>query len=210
MIEKYKIERKATPVISKKKSKPRSLAAVNRELRLSRIFRLATASKDAAENPCREVVALKGEQPRTRYLSPDEEKRLMATLIGERSHLHAMATLAINTGLRANELFSLKISDVDFHRDVLYIKHTKNDEDRDVPLNDTARELLRELIQANGKGVEFSSPIRRPARGTRQSRQHGQQLAELLASLIFDFMTCVTLLERGRQMRECRYRRSEM
>lgn len=46
LIEKYKIERKATPVVSKKKSKPRSLAAVNRELRLlSRIFRLATASK---------------------------------------------------------------------------------------------------------------------------------------------------------------------
>lgn len=79
----------------------------------------------------------------------------MATLVGERSHLHAMATLAINTRLRANELFSLKVSDVDFHRDVLYIKHTKTDEDREVPLNDTARELLRELIPTYRKGGEF-------------------------------------------------------
>ena len=79
----------------------------------------------------------------------------MATLTGERSHLCAMVTVAINTGLRANELFSLRLDDVDFHRDVLYIKHTKTDEDREVPLNDTARELLRELIQTRRKGGDF-------------------------------------------------------
>lgn len=49
----------------------------------------------------------------------------MATLIGERSHLCTMVTLAINTGLRVNELFNLTRDDVDLHRYVLYIKHTK-------------------------------------------------------------------------------------
>jgi len=44
---------------------------------------------------------------------------------------------------------------VDFHRDVLYIKHTKTDEDREVPLNDTLRELLRGLIQTDRMGGEF-------------------------------------------------------
>jgi hypothetical protein len=43
--------------------------------------------EEAAENPCREVKILKGEQHRTRYLLPEEEGRLMATLTGERSHL---------------------------------------------------------------------------------------------------------------------------
>jgi len=38
---------------------------------------------------------------------------------------------------------------------VLYIKHTKSDEDREVPLNDTARELFRELMQADRMGGEF-------------------------------------------------------
>jgi integrase len=79
----------------------------------------------------------------------------MATLTGQRSHLCDMVTLAINTGLRVNELFGLKREDVDFHRDVLYIKHTKTDEDREVPLNDSARELLRGLIQTERKSSEF-------------------------------------------------------
>lgn len=166
LVEKYEIQRRATPVMSKKKSKPRSAASVNRELRLlSRIFRLAVSSKEAAENPCREVEILKGEQHRTRYLLPEEEGRLMATLTGERSHLCDMVTLAINSGLRVNELFSLKREDVDFHRDVLYIKHTKTDEDREVPLNDTARELLRGLIQDERKGGEFL--FTNPNTGTR-------------------------------------------
>jgi integrase len=89
----------------------------------------------------------------------------MATLTGERSHLCGMVTLAINTGLRVNELFGLKREDVDFHRDVLYIKHTKTDEDREVPLNDTARELLRELMQSDRKGGEFL--FTNPKTGTR-------------------------------------------
>ena len=98
----------------------------------------------------------------------------MATLTGERSHLSDMVTLAINSGLRVNELFSLKREDVDFHRDVLYIKHSKTDEDREVPLNDTARELLRGLIQAERKGGEFlfTNPKRQASR-TQQSRQPG-------------------------------------
>ena len=89
----------------------------------------------------------------------------MATLTGQRSHLCDMVILAINTGLRVNELFGLKREDVDFHRDVLYIKHTKTDEDREVPLNDTARELLRELMQADRMGGEFL--FTNPKTGTR-------------------------------------------
>src|SRR6266851_6620658 len=38
--------------------------------------------------------------------------------------------------------------------DVLYIKYTKTDE-REVPLNDTARELVRKLMQADRMGGEF-------------------------------------------------------
>jgi len=48
---------------------------------------------------------------------------------------------------------------------VLYIKHTKTDEDREVPLNDTARELLRELMQADRMGGEFL--FTNPKTGTR-------------------------------------------
>jgi integrase len=147
LIEKYKMQRRNTPVVSKTKEKPRSIGAVNRELRLlSRVFKLAIANNEIRENPCQKVGIIKGEQGRTRYLLPDEERKLMSVLVGDREHLRAMVVLVINTGLRASEVFNLQIDHIDFHRDVIYVKRTKTDEDREVPLNDTSRELLSGLV----------------------------------------------------------------
>lgn len=163
LIEKFKIERKNTPVVSKTKVKARSVGAVNRELRLvSRIFKLAIANHEVAENPCQKVGIFKGEQGRTRYLLPDEEERLMAVLNGERSHLRDMVILVINTGLRIGEVLNLEPEHIDLHRDVVYIKGTKNDEDREVPLNDVSRGLLIKLLAScQGEGYEylFTNPV---------------------------------------------------
>ena len=126
LIEKYKSQRRNTPVISKNKKKPRSIGAVNRELRLlSRVFKLAIANNEVGENPCQKVGIIKGEQGRTRYLLPEEEERLMAVLAGDRQHLRDMVMLVINTGLRISEVFGLTPEHVDFHRDVIYVKRTK-------------------------------------------------------------------------------------
>ncbi|MGH9825804.1 MAG: tyrosine-type recombinase/integrase, partial [Blastocatellia bacterium] len=161
-IEQFKIARKNAPSVWKTKTgerreKPRSVGAVNREFRLlSRILRLAVDSGDLAENPCRRVRILKGEQHRTRYLLPDEEERLMTVLEDMRSPLRNMVILAINSGLRVSEILKLKIEHVDFHRDVLYIKGTKTDEDREVPLNDVTRQLLTKLVmRAQGQGDDY-------------------------------------------------------
>lgn len=167
LVEKFKIERKNAPIERKTKGnetkrKPRSIAAVNRELRLlSRVLRLAVDCGEATENACRKVSIFKGEQHRTRYLLPDEEDRLMAVLSDERSPLRNMVVLAINTGLRVGEIFKLKCDHVDFHRDVLHVKGTKTDEDREVPLNDVTRRLLGELVSvARGQDTEhvFTNP----------------------------------------------------
>jgi integrase len=161
LVESYRIKRLKTPVVSKKKTKKRSVAAVNREiLLLSRIFRLAIREKQTAENPCREV-ELPKEQGRTRYLLPEEEDRLMAVLTGSREHLRSLVIMAINTGMRESELFRLKPEDVDFHRNVIYVRETKNDEDREVPMNKTARDLLRSLmeqVRAKGHRYIFANP----------------------------------------------------
>ena len=163
LIEKYKVKRRNTPVVSKKKQKPRSIGSVNRELRLlSRVFKLAIANNEICENPCQKVGIIKGEQGRTRYLLPDEEKKLMDVLVGDRAHLKDMVVLVINTGLRVSEVFGLRLEHIDFHRDVIYVKRTKTDEDREVPLNDTSRNLLQRLVsQAKEKRQDylFTNPL---------------------------------------------------
>lgn len=50
---------------------------------------------------------------------------------------------------------------MDFHRDVLYIKSTKTDEDREVPLNNMTRQLLAGLVgraQERGNEQVFTNP----------------------------------------------------
>lgn len=157
LIEKYKIKRCGEPIVYHNSTKARSVASVNRELRLlSRIFRLAVTNREVFENPCRQVGILKGEQGRTRYLLPDEEERLMLVLMEDRAHLKDMVILAINTGLRISELLKLQIEDVDFHRDVVYVKKTKTNEDREVPMNNTTRALMVELVeQARERGNQY-------------------------------------------------------
>ena len=152
-----KLNRSCTTKENESKEKPRSIGSVNREVRLlSRILRLAVDSGDATENVCKKVSVFKGEQHRTRYLLPVEEQRLMIVLDDDRSPNRNMVVLAINTALRVSEIFKLKPEHVDLHRDVLYIKATKTDEDREVPLNDVTRQLLTDLIsRAEERGEEY-------------------------------------------------------
>src|SRR5262245_8624321 len=132
MIERYKMERRKSKLPS---GKSRSIASVNRELALlSRVFTVAMKSKEATVNPCAEVNRVPGEQPRTRYLLPDEEERLMAVMTGHRAHLRQIVVLAINTGMRRGELLRLQWVHIDFHKNEIKVVQTKTDRDRFVPM----------------------------------------------------------------------------
>jgi len=163
LVEKFKRDRKATPIIfsrhggSETRERPRSIASVNRELcLLSKILSLAVTGRLISQNPCREVDLLKGEQPRTRYLKPDEEERLIQALTGPRRHMLQIVELYLNTGMREAELLRLPVHLVDFHREVIYVKNTKGDIDHDVPMNNRTRQILMDLVtKAQAKGYEF-------------------------------------------------------
>jgi len=128
---------------------------------LSKILAIAVRDRKIAENRCRHINLLSGEKSRTRYLSPDEESRLLPQLVDSRAHLLPMVILDLNTGLREMELLSLKSEHIDFHRRVIYVKGTKSDEDREVPINNTVRNLLTELVfgaKQNDHEYLFTNP----------------------------------------------------
>ncbi|MDR2488847.1 MAG: site-specific integrase [Desulfovibrio sp.] len=65
--------------------------------------------------------ALKVNNRRLRFFTPEEAGALLAELDGRMPQLHDMALLSLRTGLRATELFKLKGRDLAAHADVLHI-----------------------------------------------------------------------------------------
>jgi len=167
-IESYKRKRLKTPIVYKTKSgevtssKERSPGVVNRELTLlSAIFRVAIRRKQAATNPCHEVEMLKGEKNRKRYMTYEEEERLMAVLIGDRAHLYDMVKLATYSGIRQGELFKLTVNDIDTVKLEMILRETKNGEPRNVPLNSITEEIILRLLQkakAENNKYLFTNP----------------------------------------------------
>jgi integrase len=134
LVEKFKRERLATPVVRKRKvngmlvtvEQPRRPATVNRELAcLSKLFSMARDAGLFSDNPCRQVKKLREDNRRERVLSSDEESRLLAVCTGPRAHLKPIIILALNTGMRRGDLLSLQWSQVDFERGLIYVPNRK-------------------------------------------------------------------------------------
>ena len=152
LIEKFKKERRESITCRGGRRRP---ASVNRELEvLSKIFSLAFDNGLVESNPCRKVRKLRQDNQRKRYLSPEEEARLMSALVGRRVHLRPLVLLAINTGMRRGELLNLAWRNVDFSRSLIYVTNTKTGHDRAVPMNSVVRDNLLALREESG-GFEY-------------------------------------------------------
>jgi integrase len=157
-IERYKQDR------LKMKSKRGTLmspSSVNRELELlSGIFTYALTCKILVPNPCQEVKRLDEDNDRNRYLSNDEEERLMPQLTGRRAHLLPIVRLALLTLMRKREILHLRRANVDFQRNIIHVmnsrrERTKGKKSRIIPLNSEARVILLELDKKAGDGEYF-------------------------------------------------------
>lgn len=83
--------------------------------------------------------------PRTRYLTESEETALLEHVTG---NLRSAIILAIDTGLRLNELFSLQWSQIDFARGIITTTtKTKSGRARMVPLPDRSRTLVGTIVR---------------------------------------------------------------
>ena len=87
---------------------------------------------------------------RTRWLTIDEEKRLLKA---SPDHLRLVIMFALDTGGRRSEIFKLDWRRVDLSHNRIVFVETKNGEDRAIRLTDRARVILEHL------GTNESGPV---------------------------------------------------
>jgi integrase/recombinase XerD len=141
--------------LGKRRPKGISPATVRRDLAcLSSMFGCAMEWEWTEVNPvpaflkARKKRGLKESPPKTRWLRHEEERRLLAAARSNVAEppLHDAICLAIDTGMRSDELFGLKQLEVSLVRNQIELSTgTKNSRPREIPLLPRAREILARL-----------------------------------------------------------------
>ena len=104
------------------------------------MLNIAVRDGKLEKSPFTQVTMPKVSQGKTRFLTMEEETRLLEALGTPHD---TWARLAILTGLRKTELFSLRWANVDFEQGFLTLPQTKTGKVQYVPLNGEAQALLR-------------------------------------------------------------------
>lgn len=128
----------------------RSKATVNRYLAaISHVYTVAIKEWEwVHDNPVSRISKFKEDRGRTRYLSENEIKRLLDVCqCFNHRYMYPIVVLALSTGARKNEILSLKWDNVDFERGVIRLDETKNGDQRGLPLEGHAYDLLYDLFK---------------------------------------------------------------
>lgn len=150
-IERYKIER----------SKKRAPATVNLELALLRHMFTKAADWDyfRKPSPALRVKLLKRPAGRMRYLSLEEREVLLDDCKqSENPLLFPMVLTALETGMRKGEQQRVCWEDVEFTRRLIWLRQTKNNETRAVPINDRLLPVLERLYLTRAGRYVFAKP----------------------------------------------------
>lgn len=91
------------------------------------------------KNPAAGIKFYKVDNKRLRFLEKEDIKRLLGFCQG---HLKDLVEFAINTGMRKGEIFNLKWHDVDYASGMIHILITKNGEKREIPMNESIKNIL--------------------------------------------------------------------
>ena len=117
---------------------------------ISKAFKLGVANRKVTQNPVRSVPQKKESIGRVRFLSDEEEIRLKKALVN-RSHCLPQLEIALNTGMRKGEQFSVTWNQIDFERKTIFLDRTKNGSSRHVMLNSEALRTLEDLKSEHEK-----------------------------------------------------------
>ncbi|MEP7352071.1 MAG: site-specific integrase [Acidobacteriota bacterium] len=132
-------------------------ATVNRETALLKhMFNVAERWQlHHGVNPVRLVKFLPENNLKFQTVSEADEKKLLSC---SAPYLRDMILFALNTGLRSGEIFNLKWEDVDLEKRRLNLMVRKTRRLLDVPLNDTAHDLLESRLGMKHGPFVFYNP----------------------------------------------------
>jgi len=148
-VEAFKLLRLQTP--RQRDGRPRSIAAVNRELEMLRaVLRYAAREGWLLRSPFEQgapLIEKASEVKRERVLTHEEEAQLLAVCTGRREHLRALIVCALDTAMRRGEMFALRWRDVDLPAGLIRVRATttKTERARTPGITPRLREALEEL-----------------------------------------------------------------
>lgn len=151
-IEKYKISRKKEIKVKEKivngeviPAKYISNTTINRDIEvLRKMFNIAIENNWLLKNSCGKVKKLREQNVLERYLTPDEEIRLLNACIGHFEYMKPIIQFALNTGMRKEEILSLTWKCVSFENKKITLLDTKNGKKRFIPINSVVMSILKE------------------------------------------------------------------
>ncbi|MFH1542717.1 MAG: site-specific integrase [bacterium] len=128
--------------------KPRT---VNLELTcLQHMFKRAIEEKYYFKNnPVRRVEKLKVPKRHPRFLSPEEMQRFWGVAS---PWVRIFIVVAAHSGMRAGEISNFKWADIDWQRNIIKIKITKTDREREIPMDVV---LARALVWFKKNYIDF-------------------------------------------------------
>lgn len=122
----------------------------------------------------------------TEDLSPDQLKKILAAMDASPDRTAAtFMKMALFTGMRRGELMKLQWRDVDFDRGFIFIRDPKGGVSQNIPLNDQAREILKNhpqlkdhvFLRDNGKPI--TTVINKRVREIRNAAGIGKEFRPL-------------------------------
>lgn len=136
-----------------------SAASVNRELSCIRLMLNLAIRWKIRATPAAEIIKMLEEPPgRVRYLSQDEAQDLLENCGPD--HLRVIVLIALNTGLRRQEILDLTWDDIDLENNLIHVSKSKGSTRgqqarRDIPINSALKPELVKWKRNNPRSKLF-------------------------------------------------------
>ena len=121
------------------------------------MFNKATAwGKFAGDNPFKNATLNNRkllevpDNRRIRFLQPEEANSLLNELANKSPQVHDMALLSLDTGMRRGEVFSLTWQDINFKNDIIQIRDTKSNRNRQAFMTKQVKAMLKTREKSGG------------------------------------------------------------